>query len=148
VAEGASLLAVQSPHAGRHLALLLISLRGLRGRIRLDLDAIALADAADTRVHQTGDAILAREDAEVRAHRAAGADDRFEALEDRRRQRAADVVDDRDRVRRHAVVHELQHSLAGADIASDAGGAALVLDVVVADATLLAARAIDRRDDG
>src|SRR5262245_4408699 len=83
------------PDSGDDLPARLVVLGGLGRGARLDLDVVAVADPADLGVHQAGDAVLPGEDPEVAAGRPAGADDRPELFEDRRRQRATGIVDDR-----------------------------------------------------
>src|SRR5579883_3595640 len=134
-----SALFVQPPDLGRHLDAGLVRFGGLGWRRALDFDAVALPDPAHLGVHQAGNAVFARQDAEMRAHRAAGADHAFELFENRRGQRAAAVVDDGDRIGGDAGGEQFEHALARADIARNADQILRVFDDIVADSALLAA---------
>ena len=83
----------------------------------------------------------------MRTHRAAGADHALELLKDRRRQRAAAVVDDRDRFGGNAVGQKFEHAIARSDVTRDADQVLRIFDDVVADPALLAAVRVRRRDD-
>ena len=100
----------------------------------LDADRVAVGEAVELGGHQAGHAVLAGEDPEVGADRAAHAHDAREVAEDRRRQRAAGVVDDRDRVLRHALGQHLHHLLDVGDVAGGAADVGLRLEDVVAGA--------------
>src|SRR6185437_3627313 len=136
----------QPPDPGGHFDAGLISLRGLGGRGAFDLHPVAFLDAAHLGVHHAGNAVFARQDAQVRAHRPAGADYALELFQDRRGQRAAAIVDDRHRIGRYARVEQFQHAVARTYVAGDADQILGVFDVIVADPALLAPVLVGRRD--
>ena len=73
----------------------------------------------------------------MRAHRAAGADHALELFEDGRGERAAAVVDDRDRFGGHALRQEFEHAIARTDVARDSDKVLRIFDDIVADARVV-----------
>src|SRR5262249_33676664 len=137
---------VQAPDAGGHFDAGLVSLRRLSRGGTFDLDAVALLDAADLGVHEARYPVLAGEDAEMRAHGSAGADDTLELFEDGGGERPATVIDYADGFGRHAAAEQLEHALARADVTGNADEVFGVFDHIVADAALLAAILVRRQN--
>src|SRR6267378_908922 len=134
------------PNARDHFLAPLIRLGGLGRRAGLDLDAVPVADAADLGVHEAGDPVFARQDTQVRTHGTTRTNDPGKALEDRRRQGSAAVVDDCNRAGRHATRHIVDDLLARAHVPRDTEHVVLAAHYVVAYATLLAPRVVGRTD--
>src|SRR6202020_256674 len=111
---------------------------GLAGGGSFEFHAVSFPDAADLGVHQTGNAVFSRQNAEVRTHSPAGANTALERLKDRRRQGAAAVVDDRDGFVGNAVRQKLQHAIARSDVTRGSDQVLRVFDNVIADPPLLA----------
>src|SRR6267378_2153898 len=126
-------LARELPNARGHFLAPLIRLGGLCRRAGLG-------------VHKAGDPVFAREDTQVGTHGATRTNDPRKALEDRRRQRSAAVVDDCNRAGRHAACHIVDDLLARAHVPRDTEHVVLAAHYVVAYATLLAPRVVGRTD--
>src|ERR1039458_7997174 len=87
-------LSCMPPDSGGHFDACLVGFRRFRAGCAFNLDTVALPDATQLCVHQAGNTVFARQNAEVRANGAASANDAFELLKDRRGQSAAAVVND------------------------------------------------------
>src|SRR5260370_7369480 len=125
------------PNARDHFLAPLIRLGGLGRRAGLDLDAVPVADAADLGVHEARDPVFARQDTQVRTHGTTRTNNPGKALEDRRRQGSAAVVDDCNRAGRHATRHIVDDLFARAHVPPDTAHIVLPADYVFPYPTLL-----------